>query len=79
MDEASNGEPFIIAKAGRPLVKIVKLVAPTGSEMRRIGFMKDLCVPDDFDRMGAAEIAALFGEGRTGAGRTGAGRKRGRA
>jgi len=35
-----RGEPFIIAKAGKPLVKVVALDAPTGDQMRRLGFMK---------------------------------------
>ena len=62
VDEAANGESFIIAKAGKPLVKVVRLDAPARGEMRRTGFMKgELSVPDDFDRIGAAEIAALFG------------------
>ena len=61
VDEAAGGESFIIAKAGKPLVKVVRLDAPAGIDMRRIGFMKELSVPDDFDRIGATEIAALFG------------------
>ena len=61
VDEAVNGEPFIIAKAGRPLVKVVPLDTPTGARMRRLGFMKgQLSVPDDFDRIGEAEIERLF-------------------
>ncbi|HLX29665.1 MAG TPA: type II toxin-antitoxin system prevent-host-death family antitoxin [Casimicrobiaceae bacterium] len=61
VDEAVAGEPFVIAKAGKPLVKVVRLDAPAGARIRRIGFMKDqLSVPDDFDRMGSAEIEALF-------------------
>ena len=73
VDEAANGESFIIAKAGKPLVKVVKLDAPAVSEMRRIGFMKELSIPDNFDRIGAAEIGALFGA------RGGGRRKRGPA
>lgn len=61
VDEASKGEPFIIAKAGKPLVKVLPLGAPTGGEIRRTGFLKgQIAVPDDFDRMGQAEIQRLF-------------------
>ena len=61
VDEASKGEPFIIAKAGKPLVKVLPLGAPTGAEIRRTGFLKgQIAVPDDFDRMGQAEIQRLF-------------------
>jgi prevent-host-death family protein len=58
---AANGEPFIIAKAGKPLVKVMALNAPESSQTKRIGFMKgQISVPDDFDRMGSAEIEQLF-------------------
>lgn len=60
VDKAAKGESFIIAKAGKPLVKVTALDAPANP--RRLGFMKgDIEVPDDFDRMGEGEIAALFG------------------
>ncbi|MGI4839230.1 MAG: type II toxin-antitoxin system Phd/YefM family antitoxin [Janthinobacterium lividum] len=62
IDLASKGESFIIAKAGKPLVKVMALGAPEAGETRRIGFMAgQIQVPDDFDRMGADEIEALFG------------------
>ena len=63
VDRAAKGEPFVIAKAGKPLVKVVALDAPKAP--RRLGFLKgEFTVPDDFDRMGRAEIAKLFGTGR---------------
>ena len=62
VDEAANGEPFVIAKAGKPLVKVIPLDAPVGLERRRLGFMTgELDVPDDFDRMGQEEIERIFG------------------
>jgi len=62
IEQAAKGEPFIIAKAGKPLVKVTPLNAPTGAQMRRLGFMAgQIAVPDDFDRMGNAEIAQMFG------------------
>jgi len=62
VDQAAKGEPFVIAKAGKPLVKVVALNAPEAGEMKRIGFLEGhICVPDDFDRMGQAEIEQLFG------------------
>ncbi len=60
---AVDGEPFVIARAGKPLVKVVSLEAPT-SGARRTGFLPGISVPPDFDRMGAGEIEALFGESR---------------
>ena len=64
VDEASKGESFVIAKAGKPVVKVMALHAPTSSEMRRLGFMAgQISVPDDFDRMGSEEIERMFGGG----------------
>ena len=61
IDEAARGEPFVIAKAGKPLVKVTALDTPSVSEIKRIGFMSGkISVPDDFDRMGEAEIERLF-------------------
>jgi prevent-host-death family protein len=58
----AKGEPFVIAKAGRPVARVTAIDAPEPSKFRRLGFMKGhLSVPEDFDRMGEAEIAALFG------------------
>jgi prevent-host-death family protein len=62
VDEASKGESFIIAKAGKPMVKVTSLDAPTGSQLRRLGFMSgQISVPDDFDQMGREQIEQLFG------------------
>jgi prevent-host-death family protein len=61
VEEAFEGEPFVIAKAGKPMVKVTALTAPTGKEVKRLGFMAgQILVPDDFDRMGQQEIERLF-------------------
>lgn len=63
VEQAAKGEPFVIAKAGKPLVEVTALDAPTAGQVRRLGFMDgQIEVPDDFDRMGSAEIARLFGD-----------------
>jgi len=60
--QAAKGEVFVIAKAGEPLVKMTALEAPR--EPRRLGFLEgEIAVPDDFNRMGEAAIAVLFGSG----------------
>lgn len=60
VERAANGEPFVIARAGKPLVKVSALEAP--ARPQRLGFLAgEIAVPDDFDRMGGHEIAALFG------------------
>ena len=62
VEQVVQGETLVIARAGKPLVKVTPLGAP--SSPRRLGFLAgEIVVPDDFDRMGEAEIAALFGVG----------------
>ncbi len=63
VDEAAKGEPFIIAKAGKPLVKVSAIEAPAGAQIRRIGFLSgEIDVPADFDEMGRDEIERLFAD-----------------
>lgn len=60
VDRAAKGEPFVIAKAGKPLVKVSALDSPAAPQ--RLGFLSgEIDVPDDFDRMGESEIEAMFG------------------
>jgi prevent-host-death family protein len=62
VEQAAQGEPFVIAKAGKPLVKVTSLGPLDAGEVRRLGFMAgQILVPDDFDRMGSAEIERLSG------------------
>lgn len=64
VERAAQGESFVIAKAGKPLVKVVPLESPEARERRRLGFLDgEIRTPDDFDTMGAAEIERIF-EGR---------------
>ena len=61
VEEAARGESFIIAKAGRPMVKVVAVAAVEVAKPQRLGFMKGLGkVPADFDDMAAEEIERLF-------------------
>lgn len=61
VEMAAKGESFIIAKAGKPMVKVIALDAPEPSEVKRFGFMSgQIKVPDDFNTMGVREIQALF-------------------
>ncbi len=62
VDEAVKGDAFVIAKAGKPLVKVTALGAPPTPQ--RLGFLAgEIDVPEDFDTMGEAEITALFESG----------------
>jgi prevent-host-death family protein len=59
VEKAAAGEPFIIAKAGRPMVTVVPYEPP--KPPARTGFMKgQIAVPEDFDRMGEEEILEVF-------------------
>jgi prevent-host-death family protein len=61
LQEAVDGEPFVIAKAGKPLVKVTRIDEPEVSPKKRLGFASgSFSVPDDFDTMGAEEISRLF-------------------
>ena len=59
VDKAANGEPFIIAKAGKPMVTVIPFNQP--GKKQRVGFMKgQIKIPQDFDRYGETEIAKMF-------------------
>jgi prevent-host-death family protein len=61
LEEAVRGEPFIIAKAGKPLVTVTRIDDSPAGQKSRLGFAAGrFKVPDDFDTMGAEEIRRLF-------------------
>jgi len=61
VERAANGEPFMIAKAGTPLVKVVPLQWQEAGTQHRLGFLAgEIRVPEGFDRMGQDEIEAQF-------------------
>lgn len=52
IDEATQGHPFLIAVAGRPVVRVLSVSEEVRPLVRRFGFLADaIKVPDDFDRM----------------------------
>ena len=60
VDKAANGETFVIAKAGKPMVTVTRYEAAP-KQQQRVGFLKgQIKVPDDFDRMGEAEMVNVF-------------------
>jgi prevent-host-death family protein len=59
VEAAAKGEPFIIAKAGKPLVKVIAVDAPAAP--KRFDFMSgQFIVPEDFDTIDQEEIEQLF-------------------
>jgi prevent-host-death family protein len=61
VEEAANGDPFVIAKAGKPMVKVIRIDAPENKPKKRLGMLKGkIKVPDDFDTMFSEEIKQMF-------------------
>lgn len=59
--QAQQGEPFVIAKSGKPLVMVSAIPQAPDRAKKRLGFLRGtMQVPDDFDRMGEKEITELF-------------------
>jgi len=60
VEKAAMGDAFIIAKAGKPMVKVIPY-SPQKAMQKRIGFLKgEMQVPPDFDQMGQNEIIKAF-------------------
>ncbi|HUX66850.1 MAG TPA: type II toxin-antitoxin system prevent-host-death family antitoxin [Terriglobales bacterium] len=59
VEEAAKGQSFIIAKAGKPMVQVVRL--EPAPELPRSGFMRGRgTIPDDFDTLMEKEIEEMF-------------------
>ena len=60
VDAAAKGEEIVIARAGRPVARLVGL-KPTEQKSRTLGCLAHLGdVPDDFDAPLPPEVRALF-------------------
>ena len=60
VEKAAGGEAFIIAKAGKPMVKVSPCL-PQNTTQKRVGFLKgQIAVPEDFNQMGQNEIIDTF-------------------
>jgi prevent-host-death family protein len=63
VEQASKGREFVIAKAGKPMVRVVPVEAPPAE--RRLGRLKGKgIVTADLKKDFAAEIDTMFGGGR---------------
>ena len=62
VDEAAAGQEIVIARAGKPVARLVAL--DPNKKRRALGGLEgQFKVPDDFDTMCSEEIRALFEEG----------------
>lgn len=60
LDRVSQGETLVIAKAGKPMAKVIPYESTDA--LPRVGFLRDrIVIPEDFDVAMAPEIAELFG------------------
>lgn len=60
LEQVVRGEELIIARAGHPLAMLVPYETVLPPRILGLG-ASDAKIPADFDRMGADEIADLFG------------------
>lgn len=61
VERAAKGESFVIAKAGKPMVKVTPLDAPEPARKMRLGFLAgQVLLPDDFNTLGTSGIEGLF-------------------
>ena len=61
IEQAAQGNAFIIARAGKPLVKIMRLDVLPARRVKRLGFLAgQISVPDDFDSMGSHIVERIF-------------------
>ena len=60
VDQAAAGNEIVIARAGRPVARLVAL-APTKLQPRPLGLGKDrFTLPKNFDALHASEIQQMF-------------------
>jgi len=64
VDKAAKGEPFIIAKAGKPMVRVAAVDEKSVKPMKRFGFMKGQGIfpkGNGFRTLFKDEIEEMFG------------------
>lgn len=60
VDQAEAGEEIVIARAGKPVARLVALASIT-NKPRKLGLGKKLFpFPENFDSLNAGEIVAMF-------------------
>ncbi len=63
VDQAAKGQEFVIAKAGKPMVRVVPITAPPA--LRALGFLAGKgTITADLKATFVDDIEAMFGAGR---------------
>jgi len=61
IEKASNGESFVIAKAGKPMVEVRAIAPKPIDTSKRLGFMRGkIKVPDDIKTPFKDEVDEMF-------------------
>lgn len=64
VDQAEAGEEIVIARAGKPVARLVGLTA-AAPQPRKLGLgKKRFSFPENFDSLDVGEIAAMFESGK---------------
>ncbi|MFI3186213.1 MAG: type II toxin-antitoxin system prevent-host-death family antitoxin [Methylococcaceae bacterium] len=64
VDQAEAGEEIVIARAGKPVARLMPLETPA-STPRKLGLGKKyFTFPEQFDRLNASEIVEMFEQGK---------------
>ncbi|HZW25339.1 MAG TPA: type II toxin-antitoxin system prevent-host-death family antitoxin [Gallionella sp.] len=64
VEQAEAGEEIVIARAGKPVARLVSLESAV-PKSRKLGLGKKLFTfPADFDNLHAGEIATMFEQGK---------------
>ena len=64
VEQAEAGEEIVIARAGKPVARLLGL-RTVDSQPRKLGLgKKQFTFPENFDSLDAAEIAAMFEQGK---------------
>ena len=60
VEKAARGDAFVIAKAGKPMVKVIPFL-PQNEVKKRVGFLAgEIEAPADFDQMGQDDLIRAF-------------------
>ena len=64
VEQAEAGEEIVIARAGKPVARLVSLVSAV-PKSRKLGLgKKQFTFPADFDNLHATEISGMFEQGK---------------